>query len=248
MSARTRRGLAPALLPLEGRELLSSTGGAWGSASPSLGGADVMQIAQARSHGAEVAAAAASDSAADPGSPGGGFPAPNPSAASPLLGQGEPTPAERARQRFRAEFSGPFRTLPPRFTDQRQILYLRGIGTSTAFLHGDYDMAIVLPRDRSQPITGFAYLDDKNTNAGATLGLDLAADPASLDRKGRPTRLTFTSDPNIYSGTFFVTQSTGVVTVRYGKGNASASFQGRLYVSGLTSTLQNTDLYARRGR
>ena len=243
MPVRRRRTPVPTLLPLEGRELMSSSAGSWAATTPTLGGADVVRIAQI-----QAPAVAPADSSGDTtGSPGGGFPAPYPSAASPLLGQGEPTKAERARQRFRAQFSGPFRTLPGRFTDQRQILYLRGIGTSTAFLHGDYDMAIVLPRDPSEPITGFAYLDDKNTNAGATFGLNLLADPTSLDRKGRPTRLSFTSDPNIYGGTFFVTQSTGTVTVKYGKDSGSALFQGRLYVSGLTSVLQNADLYARRG-
>ena len=251
MPARKRRSSIPRLQPLEGRELLSSSNGAWASSMPTLGGADVTRIAAAQARldaGSNAAVSAAATSATPiPGSPGGGFPAPFDAPASPLLGQGEPTPAERARERFRAKFTGPFRTLPGRFTDQSKILYLRGLGTSTVFLHGDYDLAIVLPKDPNATVTGFAFLDDKNTNAGATFGLNLVADPTSFDRKGRPTRMFFSSDPNIYSGTFYVTQSTGTVSIVYGKTTASASFKGRLYTSGLTSVFQNVDLYAGKG-
>ena len=184
--------------------------------------------------------------------------------ASPILGQGTPTARELAREKFVAKFAGPLATLPPRFTDQSKIIYLRGLGTAPRFfLHGDYTLAMAFPAgfdpknpggtfnattnpNGVPPVTGFAFLDDKNNNAGATLGLDLSADPTSFDKRGRPTRLFFTSDPNVYSGTFYVTQSSGVVTIKYGKTTASATFNGRLYTTGLTSQFQNADLYARR--
>ena len=91
---------------------------------------------------------------------------------------------------------------------------------------------------------GFAFLDDKNNNAGATLGFDLSADPTSFDNQGRPTRLFFTSDPNVYSGTFYVIQGSGVVTIKYGRNTASTTFTSRLDTTGLTSQFQNADLYA----
>ena len=93
-------------------------------------------------------------------------------------------------------------------------------------------------------VTGFAFLDDKNNNSGGTVGLDLSADPTSFDAKGRPTRLFFTSDPNVYSGIFYVSQSSGIVTIKYGRNTASATFSGRIYTSGLTSPFQNVQLYA----
>ena len=182
---------------------------------------------------------------------------------SPVLGQGTPTARELAREKFTARFNGPMAELAPRFSDQSKILYLRGLGTAPRFfLHGDYTLAMVFPASfnpknpggtfnattnptGTPPVTGFAFLDDKNNNAGATIGLDLAADPTSFDSKGRPTRLFFTSDPNVYSGVFYVTQSSGVVTIKYGRTTASATFSGRLYTTGLTSPFQNSDLYAR---
>ena len=66
--------------------------------------------------------------------------------ASPILGQGTPTARELAREQFVAKFAGLLVTLPPHFTDQSKILYLRGLGTAPRFfLHGDYTLALALP-------------------------------------------------------------------------------------------------------
>ena len=80
------------------------------------------------------------------------------------------------------------------------------------------------------------------------VGFDLTFDPQSLDRFGRPTRGTFTQDPNIYSGVDFVDTASGTVTIHYTKGAATVTFQGLLYVSGITDPLRNMDLQARGGR
>ena len=137
---------------------------------------------------------------------------------------------------------------------------MHGLGTApNFFLHGDYALAMAFPAGfnpkaptaadptTGQPyqVTGFAFLDDKNNNSGAVEGLDLLADSTSFDAKGRPTRLTFTSDQNIYGGAFFVAQSSGVVTITYGKNTSTADFSGRIYTSGLTSPFQNNSLYAK---
>ena len=57
-----------------------------------------------------------------------------------MLGNGTPTAAELAREKFQAKFSGPLSTLPGRFSDQTAIIFMRGLGGSTPnfFLHGDY--------------------------------------------------------------------------------------------------------------
>ncbi len=197
---------------------------------------------------------------AGPNAAAGSFPT------APLLGAQAPTQAELAREKFVARFSGPVAIKPARFQDQSKILYLRGLGGSTPnfFIHGDYSLALVYPagfdpknpggtQDPTKPtpngvppVTGFAFLDDKNNNSGGVVGLDLLADPTSFDAQGRPTRLTFTSDANVYGGIFFVSQSSGTVTITYGKKNTATSvFNGRLYTSGLTSPFQNVDLYAK---
>ena len=180
-----------------------------------------------------------------------------------LLGNGTPTRAELAREKFVAHFSGPMHVKQARFSDQSKIIYLNGLGGSSTkfFLHGDYALAMVFPSgfdpknpggtynaqtnpNGVHPVIGFAFLDDKNNNSGGTVGLDLLADPTSFDSQGRPTRFTFTSDPNVYSGIFYVSQSSGVVTIKYGANTASATFNGRLYTSGLTSPFQSIGLYA----
>jgi hypothetical protein len=188
---------------------------------------------------------------------------------APIIGSGTPTATELAREKFVAKFQGPMETVAGRFSDQKQIIYLRGLGGSTPnfFLHGDYSLAIVIPTGFNPanpagtgpnnpavppgspgyvpPVTGFAFLDDKNNNSGGVVGLDLVADPTSFDAKGRPTRLSFTADQNVYGGIFFVDAAAGTVTITYGKKSATAVFNGRIYTSGLTSPFQNVDLYAK---
>jgi hypothetical protein len=167
-----------------------------------------------------------------------------PTIAPPLLpGPGEPLRHEVARTRFHATFSGPFAVGPPRYTGQSAVISSRGRGTSTQYLHGDYQMAIVLPKDPAAAITGAAYLQDKNTAGGNQLGLDLAFDAASADRRGRPTRGTWTADPNIYSGPNYFAQGGGTVRVGYSKGNASVVFEGSLYTNGITDPLANSALH-----
>jgi hypothetical protein len=167
---------------------------------------------------------------------------------SPLIGS-NPTPRELARERFRAVFSGPLSVSGGRFADQGKTLYFRGLGSSNTFLHGDYQMAIIFPTDPNAPLFGEAYLEDKNANAGGQLGLVLQGlTPQTFDKAGRPTRMTFTSDPNIYAGPFFADTAKGTVDIRYSKGSATATFNGLVYTIGLTNPITNSDLYSRGGR
>jgi hypothetical protein len=172
-----------------------------------------------------------------------------PTATPPIVpGNGQPTLKEQARTAFRAAFSGPSYSVVGRYTDQSRDLFFRGLGTSSQFLHGDYQMQIVLPATPGVEITGAAYLQDKNINSGGVIGLDLVADPTSLDSRGRPTRLSFTGDPNIYGGIDFSNTSSGTVTIRYFKDTAAVFFKGTVYTNGITNPLRNQDLQARGGR
>jgi hypothetical protein len=188
---------------------------------------------------------------------------------APIIGTGTPTAAELAREKFVAKFKGPLATVPGRFSDQKDIIFLRGLGGSTPnfFLHADYSLAIVIPTGFNPanpagtgpdnpavppgspsyvpPVTGFAFLDDKNNNSGGVVGLDLVAVPTSFDSKGRPTQLTFTADQNVYGGIFFVDAAAGTVTITYGRNTATAIFNGRIYTSGLTNPFENVDLYSK---
>ncbi|HWE36455.1 MAG TPA: hypothetical protein VG406_07810 [Isosphaeraceae bacterium] len=170
---------------------------------------------------------------------------------SPLLGQGTPTPAELARENFHAYFRGPYSIGPGRFSDQAQTLFIRGVGSSNFFFHGNIVMAVVTPTNPDAPPFGTAVLNDKNINSSGVLGLDFTA--TAVDSAGRATQLTFTQDPNIYSGTFFVDSAIATATVRYQPtsahgGIATVVFQGRIYTSGLAFPLRNSDLVTRGGR
>ena len=117
------------------------------------------------------------------------------------------------------------------------------------YLHGDFNMAIVTPVDPSAPFLGEAVLNDKSTNSSGIHGLTLTGSRTEVDSQGRPTKLTFTADPNIYSGAFFGEAGQGSVAIKYGPKNAATvRFDGLIYTSGLASPLVNQDLYARHGR
>ena len=123
------------------------------------------------------------------------------------------------------------------------------MGSSNDFLHGDVSMAFVTPVDPTQPITGEAVLNDKNNNGNGQIGFVLQGDRSSLDRFGRVTRFTFTSDPNIYGGIFFTTTtSNSLGTIRYNGNHAAVSFAAQLYTNGLTNPLKNSYLYSKKVR
>ena len=231
MIARRRRAASVGVETVERRELLSLVLGP----SPARGNPAQTAVELASLHAHSVA----SGSVTVAGTSAGG---------SLLIGSGTPTPHELARERFRASFVGPSVRGPGRFSDQAAINYVRGVGTSNFFLHGDLNLAFVTPVDPTQPITGAAVLQDKNINNSALVGLDLTADSSSLDRFGRPTAFTFVSDPNVYGGPFFVTTSSGTGTVHYRGNHTFVAFSGLVYTSGLTNPLRNSYLLGNKMR
>lgn len=177
--------------------------------------------------------------------------------ASPVFRQGvlaralqsELTPHETARRKFSATFSGQFVQGQGRLTTQASQIYMSGGGGSSAFLHGDVQLALFLPTDPTQPITGAAALASKNVStSGSLLMLDLVGDPTSLDRKGRPTRLTWTVGDSS-GGTFQGATGSGTAQIRYrpsgasggrvfGTGGADVLFQGSIDTLGITNVLR----------
>jgi hypothetical protein len=239
-----RRAAHPVIEPVERRELLSGLMVALAAqARPSFYVPGVVvNAATNETH----ATAGGSGSGSSGGTAGGS--GSSSSFLSPLMGQGQPTPHEQAREAFFAAFNGPFWVGPGRFTDQAKIYFMQGTGGSNMFHHGNFNMAIVIPTDPTAPITGVAVLNDKNTNGSGIVGLDLTAPPGSLDALGRPTTLTFTADPNIYSGIFFADTANGTVQIRYHGAAANVAFTGSIYTSGLTNPLRNASFVARGPR
>lgn len=219
MAARRPNRLTPDVLSLESRVFLTVSGGR--SVTPNV-------LARAQALAAQVAPST-----------------PVPVEAVPpfVPGPGTPLPNEIARARFTAVFDGPFRVGPPRFTGQSAILNYRGLGTSTEFLHGDFQMAVVMPSTPGSKITGAAYLQDKNVSGSNQIGLNINFDLTTLDRKGRPTHGIWATDDSIYSGTSYRNVGSGTVRLRYNpSGTATVKFIGSIYTNGITNPLRNSDL------
>lgn len=162
---------------------------------------------------------------------------------------GAPTRREQLRQSFSARFKGDFTTGPGRFTDQSSQTYMFGGGNSSMILHADVQLGFFTYKDASQPPTGLAALIAKDIgNTGNELDLNLVGDPASIDRRGRTTRFTWTvaeSSGGTFSG------ATGHGTLRliympggkftgraFGGGTAGAIFKGSVYTNGINNILR----------
>lgn len=223
MEPQSRRAARPTVEAMEARELLSGI------------------MAVLTNPPKRIAASGSSGNAGTP-SPSQGN-----SILTPLIGQGTPSPAEQARQAFYAVFNGPATVGPGRFSDQSSIQYIRGVGQSNFFFHGNLNLGFAVPTDPAKAPTGEALLQDKNTNSSGAVGLILTPVPGAVDRQGRITRATFEADPNIYSGIFFADTASGTVDSRYRGQMATVAFRGSIYTSGLTSPLKNADLVAREG-
>lgn len=242
MGIRERRAMRPVLERVERRDLLSGIMASMIASAPPVPSSAIL----VRNRGAvQITSPSFSGNTGGVGN-GTGL---NNNSSSPLLGNGTPSTRELLRENYRAGFTGRLYTGSGRFSDQGTTYYYRGLGGSNFFLHGDFNMTIVTPTDPSKAFFGEAVLNDKSNGTSGIQGFILAGDRASVDSKGRPTQLTFTADPNIYSGTFFVQAAQGNVDISYGANNTiTTKFSGLVYTNGLANPLVNSDLYARHGR
>ncbi len=169
-----------------------------------------------------------------------------------LYPTGQPTARQQARTRFHAGFVSTYIVGPGRYTTEANQVYLRGVGSSIAFLHGDHQLRYVIPTDPSIPATGVMTMFDRNMNNGGILGLDLTAVPGAVDRFGRPTRFSYNVDDNISAGGFVSGSGQGTVEIRYGRpslsrdgliqGSAWVIVDGQVYSTGTTNILVNSDI------
>jgi len=246
MGERKRRITArPRLLTLEGRELLSGIVALMAASAPRVPSAiSILSRRVAQNHAASTPIVISGNT----GGTGSGNTFMN-NTNSQLLGNGTASPQEVKRETFHASFTGRVYTSAGRFSDQSTTYDFQGLGGTTFFLHGDQNMAIVTPTDPTKPFVGLSVMNDKSTNSGGIIGLDVTGVRTAVDAKGRPTQLTFTADSNIYSGIFFTDAAQGTLTITYGSNNSyHAVFDGRVYTNGLTNPLVNSALYARGGR
>lgn len=173
-----------------------------------------------------------------------------------LSPDGQPSAHQYHKLQFRAFFRGPFTMGPGRYSTEANQIYIRGVGTSNQFLHGDVQLRIITPTDPTIPQAGASTSFDKNINSNSTLGLLVQADPTSLDKAGRPTRLViYSADPNTSAGQYVESQATGTINVTYhpqaspskpgltSTGIATLSINAQIYTLGTSFALRNAQLY-----
>jgi hypothetical protein len=160
---------------------------------------------------------------------------------------GTPSVHELRRTRSFAAMSGTFGIGPGRYSSQQFQLFSQGVGTANTFLHGDYQLRIVVPTDPTLPPTGAMTLFDRNTSAGSQLGLLLTGSRRDVDAFGRPTKFLFAVDQDVSGGLFSEATGQGTVEVRYfSKGPTSGSakllVRGQVYTLGTTFSLANSNI------
>lgn len=158
------------------------------------------------------------------------------------------TPREMVRQRFNATFSGQFTQGPGRLTSQASQIFLSGGGQSSAFRHGDLQLALFMPKDPSAAVTGSAALIVKNvSNSGNLLALNLQGTTQQLDQFGRPTLLNWTVGDGS-GGTFSDATGSGTLEIRYrpfgrpnrrgvSTGGVNVLFRGQIDTIGVNNVL-----------
>ncbi len=151
------------------------------------------------------------------------------------------TRREIAREKFTAGFKVSYGVGVPQNSDQARRVAYTGNGSSNRFLHGMLTMKIDTPGAPGAAFEGTATLRDRNVNN--ILLVDLQGDPTSLDRFGRPTRLTWSVNSN-GSGTFTSASGQGTLTITYlpggtikgaGAGRAIVRFSGQVKTTGVTN-------------
>ena len=164
------------------------------------------------------------------------------------------SPSRSCIRPFSARFQGGYVIGAPRAAGQVSQTYMFGGGNSSAFLHGDLQLAYFTPADPAQPTYGQAVMIVKNvSNTGNVLVVDLTAVPGAVDRRGRPTTFTWTEDPGS-GGAFAGGAGSGTMRLIYSPGHFPGQqnirhaitgghlgviFQGTIGTTNLTNTLRN---------
>lgn len=191
-----------------------------------------MMVASARRAPAVIATAAADDTATN----------------QFLNPTGQPTAHEARRQQVRFTFDGKFLQSRGRFDDVASQVLIKGVGSSTYFLHGDVQLGAFVPTDATRETSGLAMSMDRNQSADSSFGFTLSGTTADLDRAGRPTRFSWTVNGDVSGGIFAGASGAGTVTIRYmpsGRSTPGVSSQGRalvlitgnVYTTGVTNVL-----------
>ncbi len=248
MQRRDRRKLSPLCERIESRELLSGI---------------IATMATTPTHAAH-SFRSTSGSTVQSSSLGSGFVPSNSSIAVPsnqgvqgvnlaVNPTGTLSKHELRREQFAASFVGTYVVGPGRTSTEAQQIYIQAAGGSNQFLHGDIQVRLITPSDRSTQIGGVSAMFDRNINSNSTLGLDLAAPQTNVDSGGRPNSLSVSLDTNISSGAYDEGYAQGVMTIHYipsprhtpgtlGQGKAIVKIRAQVYSIGVDFILANSSI------
>jgi len=152
---------------------------------------------------------------------------------------------------FTAMFKGHYTAGPARSPGFATQLYMHGGGTSSAFLHGDVQLAYYVPEDPAKPAVGQANMMVKNIgDTGNQFGANFTAVPGAVDRAGRPNLFTW-SQNDLSGGTFNGGQGSGTLKIIYfptqkvPRGAAAAGrigviFRGEIGVTNIDDITRNS--------
>lgn len=152
---------------------------------------------------------------------------------------------------FTAMFRGHFTEGPARSPGFAMQLYMYGGGTSSAFLHGDVQLAYYVPEDPAMPAVGQANLMVKNIgDTGDQLGANFQAVPGAVDKAGRPNLFTWTQNDN-GGGTFNGGEGSGTLKIIYfptrklpkgatAAGRIGVIFRGEIGVTNIDDITRNS--------
>lgn len=116
---------------------------------------------------------------------------------------------------FTAMFKGFYTVGPARSPGFATQLYMYGGGTSSAFLHGDIQLAYYAPEDPAMPAVGQANMMDKSIGeTGNQLGANFTAVPGAVDKAGRPNVFTW-SQNDLGGGSFNGGEGSGTLKIIY---------------------------------
>jgi hypothetical protein len=158
------------------------------------------------------------------------------------------------RERFSAKFAGPYTIGAGRTSTEALQTFITGVGSANTMIHGDIQMLIITPKNRSTQIGGVCGIFDRNLNTNTSLGFDLLAPQQDVDRAGRPNHFPAISlDVNASAGLYTEGFAQGVMNIRYfpsgrrtpgvlSQGKAVVTIHAQIYTPATNFLLRNATL------
>jgi hypothetical protein len=164
------------------------------------------------------------------------------------------TQRQLRRERFVAQFAGPYTIGAGRTSTEAMQTFITGVGSANTMIHCDIQMLIITPKNPSTQIGGVSGIFDRNLNTNTSLGFDLLAPQQDVDRRGRPDHFPSVAlDVNASAGLYTEGFAQGVMNIRYhpsgrhtpgvlDQGTAIVTIHAQIYTPATNFLLRNATL------